>query len=94
MLIDNIKSVQVKVLKDFSKRKGIFSPVGIFDSEECIDIVVDFISKEEVGLLEDFAGDAVSNHISECAFVVPHQGSVIPCEVGIILVEINSDPVI
>ena len=94
MLMDNIESVQVKMLKDLSKGEGIFSPVGIFDSEECIDFIVYFISEEEVGLLKYFVGDAVSNHISECAFVVFHQSSVIPCEVGIILVEIGSDPVI
>jgi hypothetical protein len=92
VLGDNVEPVEVEVLKELRQGEGVLSPVGVFDSEEGVDLVVDLVSEEEVGLGEDTVCDVVGDHVAKSALVVSDEGAVVYGEVGIVLVEIGSEP--
>jgi len=94
MLSNDVNSVQIEVLQDFRQGEGVLSPVSILNSDEGIDFVVDLVAEKEVGLCEHLISDVVSDHVSESAFVVANQGSVVKSKVGVILVEIDSESVV
>lgn len=94
MLGNNIESVQIEMLEDFRERERIFSPVGVFDSEEGIDFIVDLVSEKEVRSEENFVSNTIGDHASKSTFVVLDDSAVVPGTLCIVLVEIDSESVV
>ena len=90
MLSDDIKFVGIKMLSNFWKSPAVLSENIVFDSQESIYFIVDFISNEEISFGDEVVGNFCNGHGPEGKFIVSDEGSIVPGEgISTLVLEIN-----
>ena len=94
MLTNNIEPVGVKLLGNFRDAAFVLSVFVVFNSEEGIDLVADFVCEEEVAFGEDLAADVEDEHVSESEFVFADDCAVVPGQIVLVILEIHLQSVV
>ena len=94
MLTNNIEPVGVELLGNFRDAAFVLSVFVVFNSEEGIDLVADFVCEEEVAFGEDLTADVEDEHVSKSEFVFADNCAVVPGQIVLVILEIHLQSVV
>ena len=94
MLGNEVQPVGVEVVDNLGRAPRDLSVVIVLNSNKGIDLIADLVSEEEVGLGDDLAANVVDEHVPKGQLVLGHDCPVVPGQVLLIVLEIDSQPVV
>ena len=95
MFGNQVESEEVEMFRDFIQFKLVLSVFVVVDSQEGINLVVDFVSEKEIAFSKHSATEGIDKHASEGELIMSNNGSVVPGKIVLVLIfEVNSESVI
>ena len=94
MPANNVEPVGIELLGNFRDAAFVLSVFVVFNSEEGIDLVADFVCEEEVAFGEDLTADVEDEHVSKSEFVFADNCAVVPGQIMLVVLEIHLQSVV